>query len=73
MEQASMPASALETSLSPYLRLHKDNPVAWRVWGPEALAESQASGKPIFLSIGYTGCHWCHVMNRECFSDDWTN
>ena len=64
-----MPASALETSLSPYLRLHKDNPVAWRVWGPEALAESQASGKPIFLSIGYTGCHWCHVMNEESFSD----
>ena len=64
-----MPASALETSLSPYLRLHKDNPVAWRVWGPEALAEAQATGKAIFLSIGYTGCHWCHVMNAESFSD----
>ncbi|MBV9549664.1 MAG: thioredoxin domain-containing protein [Alphaproteobacteria bacterium] len=64
-----MPASALETSLSPYLRLHKDNPVAWRVWGPEAMTEAEAAGKPIFLSIGYTGCHWCHVMNEESFSD----
>ncbi len=64
-----MPANALETSLSPYLRLHKDNPVAWRVWGPAALAEADTQGKPIFLSIGYSGCHWCHVMNQESFSD----
>ena len=64
-----MAASALETSLSPYLRLHKDNPVAWRTWSPQVLAEAEASGKPIFLSIGYTGCHWCHVMNAESFSD----
>jgi uncharacterized protein YyaL (SSP411 family) len=64
-----MAASALETSLSPYLRLHKDNPVAWRAWSPEVLAEAEAAGKPIFLSIGYTGCHWCHVMNAESFSD----
>ena len=64
-----MPANALDTALSPYLRLHKDNPVAWRTWGPEALAESKASGKPIFLSIGYTGCSWCHTMNEESFSD----
>jgi len=64
-----MPAAALETSLSPFLRLHKDNPVAWRVWGPEVLEEAQGADKPIFLSIGYTGCHWCHVMNQESFSD----
>ena len=64
-----MPASALETSLSPYLRLHKDNPVDWRTWGPEVMAEAEATGKAIFLSIGYTGCHWCHVMNEESFSD----
>ena len=64
-----MPANALEASLSPYLRLHKDNPVAWRTWGPEVMAEAKASGKPIFLSIGYSGCHWCHVMNEESFSD----
>ncbi len=64
-----MAANALETSLSPYLRLHKDNPVAWRTWSPEVLAEAEAAGKPIFLSIGYTGCHWCHVMNAESFSD----
>ena len=61
--------SVLENSLSPFLRLHKDNPVAWRVWGPEALAEAEAADKPIFLSIGYTGCHWCQVMNQESFSD----
>ena len=64
-----MAANALETSLSPYLRLHKDNPVAWRTWSPDVLAEAEAAGKPIFLSIGYTGCHWCHVMNAESFSD----
>ena len=58
-----------ENSLSPFLRLHKDNPVAWRVWGPEALVEAEAADKPIFLSIGYSGCHWCHVMNQESFSD----
>ncbi len=64
-----MPSNTLQTSLSPFLRLHKDNPVAWRVWGPEALAEAEAQDKPIFLSIGYTGCHWCHVMNQDSFSD----
>src|ERR1700733_1240573 len=61
--------NALAQSPSQYLRLHKDNPVAWRLWGPEALAEAAAQDKPIFLSMGYAGCHWCHVMNRECFSD----
>ena len=59
----------LDKSVSPYLLLHKDNPVAWRAWGDDALAEARAEGKPIFLSIGYTGCHWCHVMNQESFSD----
>ena len=62
--------NTLALSPSLYLRMHKDNPVAWRQWGPEALAEAEAQDKPIFLSMGYTGCHWCHVMNRECFSDD---
>ena len=61
--------SKLDLATSLYLRLHKDNPVAWRLWGPEALAEAAAEDKPIFLSVGYTGCHWCHVMNQECFSD----
>ncbi|HEX2590812.1 MAG TPA: thioredoxin domain-containing protein [Rhizomicrobium sp.] len=58
----------LQDATSPYLLLHKDNPVNWYTWGPEAFAEAEATGKPIFLSIGYTGCHWCHVMNDESFS-----
>jgi uncharacterized protein YyaL (SSP411 family) len=64
-----MSASALQDATSPYLLLHKDNPVQWRLWGPEALAEAEAGSKPIFLSMGYTACHWCHVMNDESFSD----
>jgi hypothetical protein len=55
---------------SPYLRQHKDNPVHWRVWGAEALAEAQARNVPILLSIGYAACHWCHVMAHESFEDE---
>jgi uncharacterized protein YyaL (SSP411 family) len=64
-----MSANALENATSPYLLLHKDNPVRWRLWGSEALAEAKDTGKPILLSMGYTACHWCHVMNEESFSD----
>ena len=60
---------SLENAASPYLLSHKDNPVQWRTWGPEALAEAKAQDKPILLSLGYNACHWCHVMNREIFSD----
>jgi len=60
---------AMDKSVSPYLLQHKDNPVAWRPWSDAVLEEAKTAGKPIFLSIGYTGCHWCHVMNRESFSD----
>ena len=59
----------LANETSPYLLLHKDNPVDWYPWGPEALAAAEAQNKPILLSIGYTACHWCHVMERESFSD----
>jgi uncharacterized protein YyaL (SSP411 family) len=52
---------------SPYLRQHADNPVDWYPWGEEALAASRASGKPILLSVGYSACHWCHVMAHESF------
>jgi hypothetical protein len=55
---------------SPYLLQHADNPVHWRAWGPDALAEAAADGKPILLSIGYAACHWCHVMAHESFEDD---
>jgi hypothetical protein len=64
-----MTVSTLDKSISPYLLLHKDNPVAWRPWSDAVLAEARESGKPIFLSIGYLACHWCEVMNQESFSD----
>jgi uncharacterized protein YyaL (SSP411 family) len=57
----------LADETSPYLLQHKDNPVAWRPWGPEAMAEAKETGKPILLSIGYAACHWCHVMAHESF------
>jgi uncharacterized protein YyaL (SSP411 family) len=57
---------------SPYLRQHAYNPVAWYPWGSEALAHAKAEDKPIFLSIGYSACHWCHVMEDESFEDDET-
>ncbi|MEM9725487.1 MAG: DUF255 domain-containing protein [Pseudomonadota bacterium] len=55
---------------SPYLRQHAHNPVDWRPWGPAALAEAEASGRPIFLSVGYATCHWCHVMEAESFDQE---
>ncbi len=57
---------------SPYLLQHKDNPVHWRAWGPEALAQAQAEQKPILLSVGYAACHWCHVMAHESFESEAT-
>ncbi|HXG16070.1 MAG TPA: DUF255 domain-containing protein, partial [Calidithermus sp.] len=54
---------------SPYLRQHADNPVDWYPWGEEAFARAQAEDKPILLSVGYSACHWCHVMERESFED----
>ncbi len=59
----------LADETSPYLRQHADNPVEWYPWGPEALARAQQEDKPIFLSIGYASCHWCHVMAHESFED----
>lgn len=63
------PANLLRDASSPYLLQHADNPVHWRPWGAEALAEAEATGKPILLSIGYAACHWCHVMAHESFED----
>ncbi|HHM20942.1 MAG TPA: thioredoxin domain-containing protein [Bacteroidetes bacterium] len=54
---------------SPYLRQHADNPVEWYPWGEEALTKAREEDKPIFVSIGYSPCHWCHVMERESFED----
>jgi uncharacterized protein YyaL (SSP411 family) len=62
----------LAQETSPYLLQHAENPVDWFPWGEEALSRARAEDKPIFLSIGYSACHWCHVMERESFEDDGT-
>jgi hypothetical protein len=59
----------LANETSPYLLQHKDNPVDWRAWSPEVLAEARRTDRPVLLSIGYSACHWCHVMERESFED----
>jgi uncharacterized protein YyaL (SSP411 family) len=65
-------ANRLAGETSPYLLQHAHNPVDWYPWGPEALARAKAEDKPILLSIGYSACHWCHVMERESFEDPHT-
>ncbi|CAN5227539.1 thioredoxin domain-containing protein [soil metagenome] len=60
----------LSQESSPYLLQHAHNPVDWYPWGPEALALAKAEDRPIFLSIGYAACHWCHVMERESFENE---
>ena len=60
----------LARSTSPYLLQHAHNPVDWYPWGEEALQRARDEDKPILLSIGYSACHWCHVMERECFEDE---
>jgi hypothetical protein len=62
----------LADETSPYLRQHADNPVDWYPWGPEAFERARLEDKPIFLSIGYSACHWCHVMAHESFEDPTT-
>ena len=57
---------------SPYLLQHAHNPVDWRPWGPEVFEQAKREDKPIFLSVGYSTCHWCHVMERESFEDEET-
>jgi hypothetical protein len=60
----------LAAETSPYLRQHRDNPVDWYPWGPEAFAAASERNVPILLSVGYSACHWCHVMAHECFEDE---
>ena len=60
-------SSKLSGSTSPYLRQHANNPVEWYPWGEESLKLAKNKNKPIFLSIGYSTCHWCHVMAHESF------
>lgn len=64
------PANRLAKETSPYLLQHAHNPVDWYPWGEEAMAKAKKEGKLIFLSVGYSSCHWCHVMERESFLDD---
>jgi uncharacterized protein YyaL (SSP411 family) len=65
-----MHTNSLIHEKSPYLLQHAHNPVDWHAWGPEAFEKARAEDKPIFLSVGYSTCHWCHVMERESFEDE---
>jgi uncharacterized protein YyaL (SSP411 family) len=63
-------ANKLQQETSPYLRQHAHNPVHWMPWGEEALDKAKQENKLIIVSIGYSACHWCHVMERESFEND---
>ena len=63
------PVNRLAAETSPYLRQHRDNPVDWYPWGADAFAEARRRDVPVLLSVGYSACHWCHVMAHECFED----
>jgi uncharacterized protein YyaL (SSP411 family) len=73
-EQTTVPrhTNRLADETSPYLLQHAHNPVDWWPWGPDAIARAKVMDRPIFLSIGYAACHWCHVMERESFEDEMT-
>src|SRR6266487_6153922 len=64
------PTNRLAGESSPYLLMHAHNPVDWYPWGAEAFAKARKEGKLIFLSIGYSSCYWCHVMERESFNNE---
>ncbi len=67
---SSHPANRLAAETSPYLLQHAHNPVDWYPWGPEAFERARREDKPVLLSVGYSACHWCHVMERESFEND---
>src|SRR5438445_11262946 len=69
MSEAAPFTNRLVRETSPYLRQHAHNPVDWYPWGEEALRRAKELDRPIFLSIGYSACHWCHVMEHERFED----
>src|SRR5262245_23581395 len=70
MSEPSSFTNRLSHETSPYLRQHAHNPVDWYPWGEEALRRARELGRPIFLSIGYSACHWCHVMEHESFESE---
>jgi uncharacterized protein YyaL (SSP411 family) len=72
MSENRIAQNKLANETSPYLIQHKDNPVHWWPWSPEAFAEAKRTNKPVMLSIGYAACHWCHVMAHESFEDEAT-
>src|SRR3954468_22320196 len=63
------PVNRLADATSPYLRQHRDNPVDWYQWGDEACERARSDDKPLLLSVGYSACHWCHVMAHESFEN----
>ena len=69
MDKDSEYSNQLSNETSPYLLQHAHNPVDWYPWGPEALEKARRENKPILLSVGYSACHWCHVMAHESFED----
>src|SRR5690349_13139489 len=69
MKSTDGPKNRLASETSPYLQQHATNPVDWYPWGPEAFAEAKRTGKPVLLSVGYSTCHWCHVMAHESFEN----
>ena len=69
MQTQDAPKNRLAKETSPYLQQHADNPVDWYPCGEEALSEAKRTGKPVLLSVGYSACHWCHVMAHESFED----
>src|SRR5512137_2940917 len=76
IDKSSLPADGGERfnrlifARSPYLLQHAENPVDWHQWGEEAFAKAKSEDKPVFLSIGYATCHWCHVMEHESFENN---
>ena len=72
LETAARHTNRLIDETSPYLLQHAHNPVDWYPWGEEALQRARSEDKPILLSVGYSACHWCHVMERESFEDEET-
>src|ERR1700749_1097061 len=69
MSEASAAPNRLIQETSPYLLQHAQNPVDWYPWGPEAFEKERRENKPILVSIGYSTCHWCHVMEKESYED----
>lgn len=62
--------NVLDKATSPYLLQHRHNPVHWQEWNNQSIKRAQVEDKPIFLSVGYSSCHWCHVQASESFSDE---